>query len=510
MKKRTLVTQILAGITSVALFALAGCGTQTGTAKADLKPGKVYESSVIAEYNDLGKKGYEAMAEENYEGALAAFRKQADLIPEGRWGYYNQACAHSKAGQTEAAFDALDLAVANGWAGVDHMTSDPDLESIREDPHFTKAVEKAEANLHAGELMAADGLPVYEKPPKRLPDMEAYKTWLGEERDALGLQAQVWHPWQTTLATMDLEAKQIAVREAIQGDAFDHELERITVMTRLKSPYEARWGPLCETIMDEVDTYIQSHDSDSAVSEACYRGISAAIMEHGMAALDTPEGRAGVTKAEDYLKQMYPSSNRYGGAQAWLLAAKLNAAGPAREDVYPEVRDFHARYANDGNAIAVASALIPADMVRATWPIPFDAVDIDGNEVSLADYSGKVVLVDFWATWCGPCRQELPHLKEAYEKYNKNGFEILSVSLDYPERTDQAAYREWIEANGMNWRHIYDEQNWTGALPRAFCVGSIPSPFLVGPDGSLVAMHDDCRGEKLETSIRKALGLSST
>ena len=155
----------------------------------------------------------------------------------------------------------------------------------------------------------------------------------------------------------------------------------------------------------------------------------------------------------------------------------------------------------------IAGAFYQGDLVASLWPIPINGVDIDNKPVSLEDYKGRVLLVDFWATWCGPCRAELPHVLAAYQKYHPDGFEILSISLDYHDKTTTDAYRQWITGKGMTWRHLYDQKDWEGPLVKAYMVdgSGIPSPFLIGRDGALVASGDQCRGENLAASIEAAL-----
>jgi thiol-disulfide isomerase/thioredoxin len=196
-----------------------------------------------------------------------------------------------------------------------------------------------------------------------------------------------------------------------------------------------------------------------------------------------------------------------GRAAALLLYLDLVEAEASEdpESVRPKIAQFTERFRNDRHAMSTAGRLFQDKMVAALWPIPIDAVDIDGQPVSLVDYRGKVLLVDFWATWCAPCRAELPQILKAYETHYNQGFEILSISLDYADKTSVDEYRAWISEKGMNWRHIYDGEAWDTPLAKAYLVTPIPSPILVGRDGSLEAMGDACRGEKLDETLQNAL-----
>lgn len=112
----------------------------------------------------------------------------------------------------------------------------------------------------------------------------------------------------------------------------------------------------------------------------------------------------------------------------------------------------------------------------------------DGKVRSLSSLRGKVVLLDFWASWCGPCRRENPHVVEIYKKYKSKGFEVFSVSLD---RTDgKEKWKQAIQQDGLVWdNHVSDLKFWNSAPAATYGVRSIPKTFLIGKDGKVVALN---------------------
>ena len=129
-------------------------------------------------------------------------------------------------------------------------------------------------------------------------------------------------------------------------------------------------------------------------------------------------------------------------------------------------------------------------------PAPlFTQNDVDGKPVSLGDLKGKVVLVDFWASWCHPCRGENPNLVKQYQMYKNKGFIILSVSLDSKKENWENA----IKQDGLTWLHVSDLKGWGNAVGRLYGVRAVPACFLVGTDGKIIA--NDLRGETLNSKL---------
>ncbi len=123
--------------------------------------------------------------------------------------------------------------------------------------------------------------------------------------------------------------------------------------------------------------------------------------------------------------------------------------------------------------------------------------DLDGKAVKLSQWVGKgqYVLVDFWASWCGPCRQEMPNVVEAYKKYHAKGFDVVGVSFDNNKEKWAAA----VKNLGMDWHQMSDLKGWGCAASEVYGVKSIPSNVLVDPQGKIIA--SDLRGEQLQQAL---------
>jgi peroxiredoxin len=184
-----------------------------------------------------------------------------------------------------------------------------------------------------------------------------------------------------------------------------------------------------------------------------------------------------------------------------LAAEKLKADMPGSRYAVDYATQIQAL---EASLTQQAKAGSPAGKIAIGAPAPeINLPDPNGKLRSLADVKGKVVLLDFWASWCGPCRRENPNVVRVYNTYKDKGFTVFSVSLDNP--TGKDAWIKAIAADGLIWEnHVSELKGWQGPLNQVYSISSIPQTYLLDREGKIAAVNPRAN---LEEAVKKALGL---
>ena len=292
----------------------------------------------------------------------------------------------------------------------------------------------------------------------------------------------------------DLDRARAERLDALQ--AAGREFEAAAWAANLYTSYEHTQKPYGS----ELDYFGNERFQYADFSQAAYAGnpwvfesfreVTGMLAQSGLA----PEGVRDYLRGFLALAVNYPATHKLalGGVVATLRQAQNPLA-------VPFAREYLERY---GAEEPEAAATLEAEIARlAAFADGGVAPDFRQNLLSgegdagPADYRGKVLLIDFWASWCGPCRRENPNVVAMYNEFKDSGFEILGVSLDRSED----AWRKAVAQDGLTWPHVSDLQGWSNAAAQQYGVRSIPATVLLDREGRIVARN--LRGEDLRQKV---------
>ena len=246
-----------------------------------------------------------------------------------------------------------------------------------------------------------------------------------------------------------------------------------------------------------ADEYVAAHPKGSRLLDAL--STKATSMSHVEGKKDdTKKAFEVAMKAVDVdPKYVNTAVGIYMACATWQVDSGDVAGAKA---TWQSLKDFYAESPLAGDVAKFAEGQLSTleAVGKDATPFPDTAKDLEGKPVTVGDYKGKVLLIDFWATWCPPCRAEMPNVIAAYKKFHDKGFDIVGITLDHPG--DEQKVKDFIKDKGMPWRQVYyaDGQN---AVAEAYEAHSIPHTVLVDKDGKVLRVG--LRGEGLQKQLEK-------
>ncbi|WP_190242611.1 TlpA disulfide reductase family protein [Hymenobacter lapidiphilus] len=236
--------------------------------------------------------------------------------------------------------------------------------------------------------------------------------------------------------------------------------------------------------------------------------LGAEIQKATQQEIESPEFRQRLQPAfkaigEDY-KRSYAAFIRANPASWVSLDAMLGATGnvPQYAELAPLYNALSPALQQSTEGQRYGQMLTALKTVTIGAPAPdFTLPTPEGKPVSLADYRGKFVLVDFWASWCAPCRQENPNVAKAYNEYKNRNFDILGISLDLEK--DRPKWLKALADDQLTWTQVWDLRGFEGDVARRYNVRGIPQNFLIDPSGKIVAVN--LRGPELAATLARLL-----
>jgi thiol-disulfide isomerase/thioredoxin len=453
--------------------------------------------------------------------AIPLLREQTALAPDAPDPLYNLACAEARAGRAADALASLAKAVDAGWTAAEHTGQDPDLESLRGRSAFQALLARMERGA-AAERAFWEASRYAPRPSSSAPEFASYAELdrnfvVAESR----LRDDGWKrsPLAQEKASRALQNERIAAIERYLADhpkAADREaaasgLVAAILGLREEYPWDRRSAAETDALIAAADRYDAEFPHGSSRASVAF---GRALAHWYARTPPAPEGESrALATAEQFARSdadfaavegLDPQGPVGGRAAAMRLLLAAWAAGPDSAVVTDAMR---ARYAElqprlDDPEVKRFAREHASDVLFLFKDLSaFRGVDLSGRTWDLAAMKGKVTLIDFWATWCGPCVGEFPALKKLHAEFGPRGFQIVGVSLD---GDDRRAFEAWLAKNGAAWPQIYDGKGWETPLAQEFGVRGIPFTVLLDREGRILAV--DPGTERVRELLRQVLG----
>jgi len=509
-----------AGLTAiVTVLLLVGCGGEGGQASESAGPSTLPEISDQTMQEIMGKLqgAYGGIQQGNPDVAIEYFQALAQTLPDAALIHYHMAVAHGAKQQPQEALAQIQQAVDLGLCDVRMIDREESLDEMRDLAGWaplrqrmlqmsskarrvdTKAYQRLNPNDEPDFATLDALIQNYQQPLQKL-------TILMMLYPSDVVFPEIWKILNHKMAALEKYQK----KEDIDPDEvvrLDHEF--LQTAAAYESQNRTPWlQSTVKIIADKTNAFIERHPGETpACAQAFYlqkRAQWFGMLPADQEALDEPTRLAGVELMKE-VDQRYPGTT--GGLLALLDALDLLAEKKGLHDpaLIPLVDRVREGYASNPVMPRLNQRVQPYILGAHGMP-ELQMTDLDGRTWDTTQLGKKATLIDFWATWCAPCRREIPNLVKVYELYKDKGFEIVGVSVDDPSKTDDATLRGWAQQQGMTWPMVYDKQYWNSPIVKACGISGIPFPILIDEQGRVVAAGQDAAGARLRSALRKIFG----
>ena len=289
------------------------------------------------------------------------------------------------------------------------------------------------------------------------------------------------------------------------------EVELTADPANAKEPYTIKGSPASQQLKDYLTTsndkltqiYTASLQLDSLQQNGTADSVLAAVNARRKVVVD--EFRNFVMQTINESKSAPLSVFVLGSYQSYASSPALGLPPMTQEEVQDIINKTSTKFPNHTGLVTLKNSLVTAQAPAAGSSIVntaapnFTLPDVNGKPVSLSQFKGKYVLVDFWASWCKPCRVENPHVVKAFQQFKNKNFTVLGVSLD----KEKAPWLEAIKADGLTWTHVSDLKFWDSMVVPMYRIEGIPYNVLLDPNGVVIA--EGLRGEALMAKLSELL-----
>ncbi len=506
----------------IVLLAINGCGGGDGEGN---------KAEVIG-MSELATPDHDVMAQIQaklpmaYQTAMAApeqsatlFREIVLLAPEYPMPYYHYAFGLALQGKTEAALDTLQIAIDKGLCDPGIIERASQFAEVIAHPDWAAMNEKMlEVQVQYRQPDMASYQELDPNDARDFASLDTLRTVFLEEIRAASSLVMLHTESKVRLHLWNILNLKLAALEKLKTTETDEakrmQIDREICMVTCSFEESRRTPWLASTVSvieQKTEAFMLTYtDKASECAEAGYMQARARWYQ------TQPPDRSDLTSADlDRAVEIFSSvDERFPGQAGSFLALmdvitiitdKEGYSSPLLPAIIEKIDGTYSRMFNQQQFQRLKYSYSPIRLAVKGMP-EFSVTDLEGKEWLSTKLDNKLILIDFWATWCNPCVREIPGLVELYKKYHDKGFEVLGISLDQSNKLTTNALKAYMKDNNMTWPMVYDGMGWATPSVAACNVGSIPFPILIDEDGKIIAAAGDATGAKLHEKVAEILG----